>query len=81
VFGTTLDQSQKLCVNWKKIEFYIPNSSYVHFLHRPKNEPKNARLIFIFLKSTDFPPPQRPDRFHLGEMLFGRLPLAKVKTP
>jgi len=50
-------------------------------LHRPKNEPKNARLIFLFLKSTDFPRPQRPGRFHYGEMLYGRLPKPGVKTP
>ena len=33
--GIKADQSQKLCVNRNKIEFSIPNSCSVHFLHRP----------------------------------------------
>lgn len=31
---------------------------------------KKPGLIFIFLKSTNFPLPQRQDRFHLGEMRY-----------
>ena len=75
-----LVQSQKLCVNWIRIELAILELVFVHFLHRPKNEPKNARLIFNFFKSTHFPRPHRPGRFHLGEMLYGRLTQANVET-
>ena len=42
---------------------------------------KKSRLIFMFLKSTRFPEPQRPGRFHYGEMLYGRLPSSTLKTP
>ena len=39
-----------------------------------------GRLILNFFKSTHFPRPRRPGCFHLGEMLYGRLPPYNVKT-
>jgi hypothetical protein len=39
-----------------------------------------SRLILNFFKSKHFPRRHRPGRFHLGEMLYGRLPLPNVET-
>ncbi|MCM4163199.1 hypothetical protein DHC50_06275 [Arenibacter sp. A80] len=50
-----------------------PNNQGTVYLGLEEPAVAKANLATLTIKRAE-QPPQRPDRFHLGEMLFGRLP-------